>query len=185
MDFYAKLLPYKSRLWVLLHHAFKPVIRKTIDFIYNRYYKEIYAKKMNEGWINQELALLHDELEELFEKEYRHDKTKRNPDGTWNLKHKDMRMFYNIRAIALCLLDEDTFYIMRWFYLMECMHRDWDKYQERLYKTHAYWDWNEIMAHLKENDTAWLKAYAENKKQELSENGETKIQYENGNMENH
>lgn len=144
------LLPWKSRLWCLLHRQSKPVIRWAIHMIYSKYYHEIYAHKLTNGWLNQEIVLLHDELEFMFVKEYEHDKTKRNDDGTWNLKHKDMKTFYELRAIICVMLDEDTFYLLRFLFMAMMIHEDWDEYKKRMFITAAYWDKYKIIKEIQQ-----------------------------------
>ena len=144
------LLPFKSKLWIALHWHSKPVIRAAVHMIYSRYYRKVYVQKIEKGWLNAEIALLHDEIEFMFVKEYEHDQTKRNSDGTWNLKHKDMRMFYEMRAIMCVLLDEDTFYLLRFLFLAMMIHEDWEEYKKRMFVTVAYWDKMRILREIRE-----------------------------------
>jgi len=64
--FFNQLLPYKSRLWHLLHTASKPMIRKSIDYIYDHCYADTYEKKLRDGWINPEIKLFHDHIGEVM-----------------------------------------------------------------------------------------------------------------------
>ena len=154
MAFKSQLLKYESPLWTLLHRSSKPLLRAACWQIYNRCYKNIYKIKLEKGWINYEVERLHQNLGELIAKDFCMDPTKfksRVPTSDWthmredvlDFKNKDVRFWYSARAITCCMLDEDSFYLLRFFYFLDLLFRDKEKYQLSKHKSRAYWNWEE------------------------------------------
>src|SRR3990167_809127 len=132
--------------WTFLHKIAKRIIRKTVSFVAKQLAKTI-ERKQREGWIYPEVALLYLNFNELISKD------------AWKwYGHKDWDedLWLNARDILCVLLDEDSYYTLRFFYLLEILNRDYDKYNISMHKNRAYWNWDEIFKGLKEGDPHWV-----------------------------
>lgn len=144
-----RLLPYKSWRWKLLHVVFKSVLRFGVAILYYCI-KGTYKKKMQEGWINPELPLLHQDIGEVIESNYRYDKNAWIGEAMCgNIKHlkpenKDVKLWTRGRAIVCTFLDEDTYYFLRFLYLLDLTFRHQEQYRLEMHKQRAYWNWQEI-----------------------------------------
>jgi hypothetical protein len=144
-----RLLPNKSIRWHMLHSMLKPLLRIGIAVMF-RCIKGAYEKKVREGWINPECGILHDEMEEIIRSNWRYNKKMWIGEsmcghiGHLNYKDKDVKMWTKARAIACTLLDEDSYYLLRWFQLLDIQFRDQEKFRLEMHKKRAYWNWQEI-----------------------------------------
>mgnify|MGYP001575582621 CR=1 FL=1 len=167
-----KLLPNGSFLHRQLHIASKGAIRKFINYLAETHYKEIYKMKLKEGWINPEVAILHDKIfGKLIEKESKAwtgkvkdgrpediAATAENDclDGKLTPEHMEMgrneRLWLNLRIIACCLADEDSYYLLRIFFLANLFYASYSDLNIAWHRERPYWDWPAIRAKLLADD---------------------------------
>jgi len=141
----SKLLPYKSRKWKWMHWFAKPLVESMIRTL-ARECEPILAHKMKTGWQNPEIKLLYDHLTEVIEKDNRtflptYDHVKDAGTG--------------FRNVMCCILDEDSHFTLRWFYFLDILFRDKEKYNLEWHKNKAYWDWEKIREELMKGDPKW------------------------------
>jgi hypothetical protein len=135
----------------LLHGTSKKMMRSSVGLL-SKTFDPIIKRKMDQGWINPEIEILWDNIGEIIEKEEkawtRDEQRHRDKHGEKEYVNRDREFWHNLRKILCCLLDEDTYYLLRFFYLIEIFNRDYDKYRIEMHRERAYWNWEEIKAGL-------------------------------------
>lgn len=142
-----KLLEYKSPKWRFLHNVSKPFIEAAVTAIYKEC-EDIIKGKMEKGWQNPEIKLLYENWGEVIEKDKNVFKSEQEYDHIRDFMSK-------LRAIVCCQLDEDSHFTLRFFYFLEVLFRDQEKYRIEWHKNRAYWDWEKIKRDLTEHDPRW------------------------------
>ena len=140
-----------TEMWKKIHCVSKPMIRKFVHFIAGRYYNTIVENKEKDGWVNPEIKLFYDQLGEVMSIEKEMGMWKGNEwDGKNNgvqvveieraKGHNQQEMLWNdLRNLVCGLLDEDSYYALRFFFLVTLMMRDRDKYIAEFRKTRPQW----------------------------------------------
>ena len=143
-----------SKVGIWIHDVSKQFIRKTVGYLGKRY-TPIVKEKLEKGFSNPEIKLLYDNWTEIIEIEDYADK----PEDA------NFKLFTQMRDIVCTILDEDSFYLLRFFYLMELFHRDYEKYNIEMHKMRAYW-----MHGTKKDVLYWPAIYAEIEKLKAEKN---------------
>ena len=125
----ANILRKHTRDWHILHTISKPVIRKILKYVADSY-KPIINKKKEKGFVNPEMQVFYDEWTELIDMQM---------DQWTGPEDKNYKMYHALRDIMCCILDEDSHYLLRFFYLIEMIHRDREKYRISMHRSRAYW----------------------------------------------
>jgi hypothetical protein len=149
MDEIPRMLVHKSWRWHLLHTVFKFILRAGVDVLY-WCIKGAYKNKIEKGWINPELEILHKDIGEVIESNWRYNKNAWIGEAMCgNIKHlkydnKDVKLWTKGRAIACTFFDEDTYYFLRLLYLLDLTFKHQEQYRIEMHKTRPYWNWQEI-----------------------------------------
>lgn len=148
-----KLLPDLSPLHRWMHGQFKNFVR---DFV-NRWgesaeMQAILARKLGEpGWVNPEIGILWNEFGELIEKEKILWDIKDDTTASGEQINRNERFWRNLRIIVCMTLDEDSYYVLRLFYMVELIVRDYKLYNiEEVHRHKAYWNWEEVRLKIQE-----------------------------------
>lgn len=147
-DYYRKLLPASSPFFAILHKIVKPLIRGAIE-TNGRMLNPIVEQKKKHGWVNPEVGMLYANLTEVIEL----DSKKWRAEG--NFPNSDYLMFCNLRDTLCVVLDEDSHYLLRFFYLVEILNRDYPDYRIEMHKQKAYWNWPEVMEGIRKEVKEW------------------------------
>lgn len=148
-----KLLPDLSPLHRWMHGKFKNWVREFVNkYAESREMQEILARKLGSpGWINPEIKVLWDLWEELIEKE----KIVWQNTGSGNVDkdkpeiNRNERFWKNLRVLVCITLDEDSYYVVRFFYFLELLFANQDKFNIEYHKKRAYWNLEEFKLKLK------------------------------------
>ena len=120
-----------------IHAIVKKLIRKTVDIIAG-HYRPLKIEKLKHGWKNKEIEILYNQFDEMIQWE----------SAAWTPvadgDDYNRKLYHGIRDIVCVLLDEDTHYILRFFYFIELINRDYDKYNIEMHNHKAYWNWEAI-----------------------------------------
>lgn len=144
------LLPAKGLKWKVVHHLSKPILLNSMGYL-SAMLEDIIKEKKKNGWVNPEIELLYNNMTEVLEKDY---PIEEKEDG----KYDHIRRFYSSTRDVLCtILDEDSHYLLRFFYFIEILNRDYDKYNIEMHRNKVYWNWEIIMRGLTKDDPAWNK----------------------------
>lgn len=127
----------KGTLGFLLHRCGKKFLRFAIDKLANNIMKDVIEYKKAKGWHNQEVKILYDDLTEVI-RACRHgeDEVKNN---TGNYK-----VYCDVRDIFCTIMDEDSYYLLRFFYFLDLTFEHENRYRMAHHKARVYWRWEEI-----------------------------------------
>ena len=149
-SWYQQLLPYKSKLWKDLHFDFKRMLRNFVNYAVEKKIGPIADKKRADGWINPEIKILHDEI---FGKMLEQEKIGWQ---WWNAQGKNTereeKFWENMRDAMCVTLDEDSHYLLRFFYMIELLHENYPKFRIEMHKQRAYWNWEKLSQDMKAHD---------------------------------
>ena len=142
------LLPKGSVGWKITHHLSKPILLNSVGYL-SAMLEDVIREKKEKGWVNPEIGILYSNFTEMIEKDY---PIMEVEDG----KYDHIRRFYcGVRDILCAILDEDSHYFLRFLYMLEILHRDYDLYRIEMHKEKVYWDWEIIIKGLMDDDPAW------------------------------
>lgn len=172
-----KITPKNDLQWYVIHHVSKPIIINSVGYLYGAI-KPTIERKFKEGWANPEMEILWNNWQEVVEMDY---PVSEDVDG----KYDHIRQFYDRLGKIMCtLLDEDSHFLLRFFYFIEVLYRDYPKYRIAMHKERAYWHWETIMEGIREEHPDWENNFNNRPTMEAIENGQ-KILREQNNPNSH
>jgi len=130
-----------SRGW-FLHFVFKQGVRLALNFAAEHALRSVLDAKEKNGYANPEVTVYREMLDEMY----------RRNEVCWidspNQKNQDRRLWKNSIRLVCLMLDEDSYYLLRTFYLIEMLHYNYDRLQIEMHKKRAYWNWEEMRAEI-------------------------------------
>ena len=111
-----------SKERTIMDKVVKAAIYKAVNIIADRC-KPLYNERKKNGWLNPEVGVLDSHFEEIIEDEeaiaWKHPLN----DG----RHRSL--YRGIQMIATTILDQDSFYLRRFFRFIGLVNRDYEKYR--------------------------------------------------------
>lgn len=127
----------KGTLGFMLHRCGKKFLRWAIKQLTHRIMKDVIEYKKKNGWINQEVKILYDDLTEVIRSGRYEEHEIKNNEGNY-------RMYSDVRDLLCVLLDEDSYYLLRFFYFLDLTFEHENRYRLAHHKARVYWHWEEI-----------------------------------------
>lgn len=144
-----KLLPDLSPLHRWMHGQMKNWVRNFVNKIgESKEMRQILERKLKDGWINPEIEMLWKWLGELAAQEEPLWKALNDQTVDGKQINRNQRFWENFRTVLCCSLDEDSYYVLRYLYLLELIQRDNAELNSQLnvHKRKIYWKWDVVKA---------------------------------------
>lgn len=126
-----------SKGW-LLHKVGKQFIRFAVNFLAEHILASVIRYKKETGWLNPEIQIFYEDISRIIEiEEARWTWGGKKPKGEYNA---DRRLWTNIRDVLCILLDEDSFYFLRFIYLLSFTFEHAELYDKAMSFSRIYWD---------------------------------------------
>lgn len=132
----------KGSLGWILHRCAKMFIRFAIDKLANKIMKDVIAYKKANGWHNPEVKIMYEDLTEVIRACKHGEEEVRTNTGNY-------KAYSDIRDILCTILDEDSYYLLRFFYFLDLTFEHENRYRIAHHKQRVYWRWEDIAAVLR------------------------------------
>src|SRR3990167_9084212 len=127
MSAFGDLIPVKSIKGKLLHKVMKPIIMNSLGYLSSIAEDIIKEKVKNNLWINPEVKMLYEILNEVIAQ----DKILRLPEGQYD----PIRSFYeNLRDTVCVILDEDSHFTLRYLLVIALIIDNSEKFRIEMHK---------------------------------------------------
>lgn len=123
----------KGSLGYILHRISKRFIRWSVNKLAESMLKDVIKYKKDKGWINPEVELTYNLMTEMCMKQ----------EGTAWVTEDDYnrRLWYNFRDVVCTIMDEDSYYLVKYFWFLELLFAHEKEFRIGFHKKRIYWDY--------------------------------------------
>lgn len=132
----------KGSLGYILHKPVKIFIRWAVNKLAEKKMNNIIEYKKREGWVNPEIEQLYSDFMAVCA---------RYEGRAWQTEDDyNRRFFHNLFNCVCVMLDEDTYYLLMFLWLLAQIQSNIDKYRLPDHKKAIYWEWEQHKSKVKQ-----------------------------------